>query len=292
MTRNMYLGQPGAMQLIPPANAPADIPLSRADQIFVGANGVTTRTSLLYGKRNWTIPYIGLGEDDVDLLDAFYEGDFGNGPFRLVDPSRRNVLPTNTASFGLRTTAPHGWIAGTGGTLVLDAAAPPVGVLSGVMSWAMNGGDYLFPGINATHCDVTTAPVYLPLEHTSLGVWMKADAPIAFSSALRGYSTTTGLMTGVLTNRTCNVTTTWQKFNLTLSPGSTADHVLPRITVTGSFTPGQRLFLAGAQLEYNDTATAFRRGAGSPQVNITQSLGHSVDVLGRADKTLVMAEAA
>jgi hypothetical protein len=74
--------------------------------LLSGRQGVQRRAT---ARRAWNIPYDYLQSRDADILNAFYLGMYGEGPFRFVDPDAVNMLPADTSVCGARTSAPIGW---------------------------------------------------------------------------------------------------------------------------------------------------------------------------------------
>jgi hypothetical protein len=86
-------------------------------------------------RRAWNIPYDYLQSRDADILNAFYLGMYGEGPFRFVDPDAVNMLPADTSVCGARTSAPIGWAGLTSSTVArsTDILPPTDAPASGVL---------------------------------------------------------------------------------------------------------------------------------------------------------------
>lgn len=290
MTTHFYLGTLGAMVPIPSANSAVDSTRTRGDQITVAGDGGSNRVALLHPKGRWTIPYLSLKTADQATIDAFYEGLYGDGPFRLVDPEYVNVLGMDVSTMGLRTAASLAWQPSSG-TLTRLATGAPAGILSGVLQWSgASGSATLLPGTSPSLADPTKAPVVVSTEPVTVSIYLWTTTGAAsVTLAASGRSSTGASVSNTTTS--CAVTTTPQRFTVTAAAGALGASalVVPRLTMPSTGVP--TLNIAAAMVEYNSTASPWSRGYGSPQVNFAQSPGHSVAVLGYADKTLALVEA-
>jgi hypothetical protein len=171
------------------------------------------------------------------------------------------------------------------GRLVADVAR---GGFGGAEVGVADGSTRLRPGKVAGTADVKTAPVYLPGEPVTASVWAKASGTGA-EVRLDGFDASGALLAS---SSAVSVPTTWTRLTVTLAAGSTAlgasVFVLPTINATSS--PPSNLWIAGAQLEYAATASAWDLGFGSPRVVITAGPGRSSWMPGYSDSTLQLAE--
>jgi hypothetical protein len=284
-----YLGKPGAVQALPSPNGPVDGPESLGDVTHALLGGGVAVTRRATPKRTWSLSYIATPDNGVDaLLRAFYLGVFGTAPYVFVDPSVRNVLGLDVSCCGARSFAAPGWVAGSG-TLTVDSSQTSPVAGSAVLKWASpTGSTRLRPGKVAGTADVKTAPVYLPGEPVTASVWAKASGAGA-EVRLDGFDASGALLAS---SSAVSVPTTWTRLTVTLAAGSTtlgaSVFVLPTINATSS--PPSNLWIAGAQLEYAATASAWDLGFGSPRVAITAGPGRSSWMPGYSDSTLQLAE--
>jgi hypothetical protein len=91
-----------------------------------------------------------------------------------------------------------------------------------------------------------------------------------------------------------SVTTSWQRFQLSAGAGNStlagSVFVLPRLVMPSSSPPAS-VWIAGAQLEYADSASTFQPGMGSPRVLISATPGRGLDKFdGYSNHTLTLAE--
>jgi hypothetical protein len=261
------------MVQMPGPNGDMDMPSSRGGSgtpLLSGGIGLVQR---LNDKMSYALPYIsrpgsGLG----DLLRWFYMQD---GPFVYVDPGARNVLAFDVSTCGQRSNASHGWVASAGTLAVDTSTAAPAGVLTGVLKWASGTSSAtLQPGTTANTAVTTKAPVYLPTEPVGVSVWVKASA--AATLTLRAAGHDAGGSTLATVQQSISVTTSWQRFQLSAGAGNAtlagSAFVLPRLVMPSS-SPPANVWIAGAQLEYADSASTFQPGFGARRVLITSSPG-------------------
>src|SRR4051794_3212901 len=99
-----YLGKPGAMVQLPIPRRGFDKPESLGDAAHTLLSGGSAVVRNLYPKRTYTAPY-DVTTAEADVIRAFYLGLYGTAPFRLVDPTERNMLGLDVSTVGLRTAA-------------------------------------------------------------------------------------------------------------------------------------------------------------------------------------------
>lgn len=275
-----YLGVPGAMMPLQMPTGDLDAPATRGDQLTTLLSGGSVAVRRLNAKRTWTLPYDARVASETDVLTAFYEGVFGDGPFVYVDPTVRNVLTLDASTCGVRGAAWHGWKV-TAGTLTRGGTvAPTRASASGVLNWSQDSGngtatckpgavDGLSPDTGIVG-RAATAPVWLPKEPTTASVWVQIAASTTATAtlALVGYDTTGAYMAEVNAAGVALSGATWRRLTLTIRPNQPelagAAYILPRLTWTTSSSTA--LKFAGAQLEYSRAVTDWQRGYGTPRV--------------------------
>lgn len=286
-----YLGTPGAMQQLQSPNGPLDAPPGRGEVVHTLINGGTSVTRRLHAKRTYTLPYTSLYTADADTVLAFYQGLYGEGPFVLIDPTKRNVLGLDTSTASVRVGSLVEWKPSTG-TVITSTNTPPVGVPTGVLNWdGLAASATIMPGSVASTADTAHAPVYLPTEAHTISIYLSASTSATVTLQAAGCNAA-GAVTVTSNTASAALTTSWQRFTVTVAKGAGAyaacAFLLPRILLGG--TVPSNVYLAGAQLEYGTAATAFQPGYGSPRVMFTQSPGYSAPVFGYADLSLTLAE--
>lgn len=275
-----YLGKPGAMRQLPPPNGPVTASPSRQDVARTTLSGGTVVIGRLKAKKSYSLPYEFLDATSADTLLGFYNRLYGVGPFVLVDPSVRNVLGLDVSSMGVRSNASIGWVADQG-TLSRDTIAPPAGAAdSGVLKWATSGttNATLAPGTTAGAADIASAPVYLPNEAVTVSLYVIASASSTVTLKLNGYKADGTRLNQIYGANTPVGSGAWVRLTVSAAAQASAlvgcAFVLPEVAL--GTTPPASLSLAGAQLEYGPTATAWQPGYGSPRVLPPSSPGREV----------------
>lgn len=287
-----YLGKPGAMRQIPAPRRGFDGSPSHSESAFTLLSGGTAVVRNLYRKRTFTLPY-DVTAAESDVLLGFYEGIYGTGPWRFVDPTARNMLPLDASICGGRLQADDGWVASSGTLTPSAVGGGPAGVDSGTLAWSsLAAAATLQPGTVANTADVTTAPVYVPAEAVTVSLYVKASgASSGHTLQLVGY-TSAGAVSVTSATAAMSLTTSFQRFTVTIAANaaaySSAVFVLPRI-VLGASVP-TNVTIAGAQLEYGDTVTAWQPGFGVPNVTLPSSPGRAINAPGYRASTLTLAE--
>ncbi|HZC50887.1 MAG TPA: hypothetical protein VE441_00105, partial [Mycobacterium sp.] len=128
-----YLGLPGSMVQLPIPRRGFEAPPSMGDAVHTLLSGGSAKVKQLYPKRSFTLPY-DVSAAEADTILGFYQGLYGTGPYRFVDPTARNMLPLDASALGLRPQADDGWNAAVG-SLATASTGGPAGVLSGVLTW-------------------------------------------------------------------------------------------------------------------------------------------------------------
>jgi len=105
----IYLGRPGALAAIRSPRGAFEAPRSRRTSTFELGLGGASVDQMIGGARTYTINYEMLLRDDWTTLQAFLDGHEGPGPFVLLDPGQRNMLPANVAAATSVTNSPDGF---------------------------------------------------------------------------------------------------------------------------------------------------------------------------------------
>lgn len=94
---HIYFGRLGNLASIPHPKGIFDATRTRMYDVFeLGAGGVRV-DQMTGGARTYVIPYEGLTGAAFATLQAYADGLEGPGPFALLDPGQRNMLPSNIA---------------------------------------------------------------------------------------------------------------------------------------------------------------------------------------------------
>lgn len=94
----IWFGRPGALFSIPHPKGTFGATRERLVDMFPLGNGGYRIDQMVGGSRAYVIPYEGLSRETFALLQAFADGHEGPGPFALLDPGQRNMLPANVSA--------------------------------------------------------------------------------------------------------------------------------------------------------------------------------------------------
>lgn len=162
----IYFGRPGALAALRFPRGDFEATRVRRTSTFdLGIGGVSV-DQMIGGARTFTINYAMLFREDWATLQAFLDGHEGPGPFALLDPGQRNMLPANIAGATSVTNDVAG-LAPVGGFLIrsLDDDFNRAPVASGAgtaltgQTWTNTGGtagQYAVSGGVATIASDTT----------------------------------------------------------------------------------------------------------------------------------------
>jgi hypothetical protein len=95
---SIYLGRPGAVVQLPWPRGDLERSYQRQSFDFVTGSGQHAISLLTAGARSYNVNWNALHVDNFSLLEAFWSGTNGAGPWALIDPSTPNMLLPNQAS--------------------------------------------------------------------------------------------------------------------------------------------------------------------------------------------------
>lgn len=93
----IYLGRPGNLGALRSPRGTFEAPRQRRTSSFELGIGGTAVDQMIGGARTYVINYEMLERNDWTTLQAYLDGLEGPGPFVLLDPGQRNMLPANIA---------------------------------------------------------------------------------------------------------------------------------------------------------------------------------------------------
>lgn len=248
--------------------------LSRATVVHSLASGGSTVTRRNRVKAAYQLSWQIRQAADVDLLQSFYAGRQGVGPFCLVDPTWINMFDENTASMGAVLGALPEWAVNSPQTLAKDAThTPPTGILSGVAAWAGAGSaSVLYRGAYGSTDGATLPPVLAGVPHT-WGVWARTASSTCSVTPKLAYGIGGSAPGGFgSSGAAVTLTTTWQLISVSVAASFSwpagSQYAVPELVCNTGSAPN--ILLAGAQFAY-DTAVpaAFATGIGVPRVSIS-----------------------
>jgi hypothetical protein len=211
-----------------------------------------------------------MSEDDYAWLNALYLRQMGR-QLRMINPMKKNLMSHQA-------------------TTLTSAFARQLGVsIAGILQrqWSFDYPTDPNAGIGnrsmliTTNTDVATlgvvrfdADMWNPRpvgETITASVWMKAAAPINVTAVI-DYADAGLVPNGNSGNVVMAVTTSWQRFSITVTPGSTV--TAARLALL--FSPGAlNVKFAAPQMELAASATPFTLGGGGPAVLLDQMTSSS-----------------
>ena len=232
---DFYLGKLGNFikLVVPDEYYPATLDDARVDHALVtGAHAVQHVDKM---RRRYGFTWTARLAEAADQITSIQGGQLGPGPYYLIDPLWRNVLPRHISGCGRKLKNSAGfYVTGSGTVGYADAPVySPVmasGLTTGVQAWTGSGnGDLMYMNAvsNAGVLEATAPPMLMApaagaaMLPVTVSVWLKTAT-----------GTVTGLQLGWYTNDSngayqsggdltaCNLTTGWTQFSGTLPVGS------------------------------------------------------------------------
>lgn len=284
-----WIGKAGSMNKLPTPDEGYDGPRTRSKTVHDLISGGAAVTHRARARRQWTLPFSNLTEDEAALIEAVFDGTIGSGPYCFVDSSYRNVLSARASTLG----AAGGeqlWAASAGVFADNVALAGPSGLFTGVATWtgAGNGSRLFGGGATSASIDATVCPVLMPGVPAAFSLYACTAAGAAtVTPALWGGST---VPAAVATGAPVALNTNWTRISVLYAGATPAlyPYVLPVLTCSTAAAPVIRL--AAAQLEYGTAVTPWVKGNGSPRVIVAAELATSHFRYWAADRILTLRE--
>ena len=95
---SVYFGRPGALVTLPYPRGDIDKPYARPVFDFETGGGEHIVSSMVSGSREFTLTWNALHVDNFSLLEQFWTGQMGRGPWVFIDPTQTNLLRQNQSS--------------------------------------------------------------------------------------------------------------------------------------------------------------------------------------------------
>lgn len=300
-----YIGKAGAMVKLRAPDSGYSSNMSRGEVAHQNTSGGTTVSRRPRTKRIFVVPMSGMTPDDAETLLSYYLGGFGNGPWCVMVPEFRNQLSQQASTFGQVLGVNDAWHAPATDTAALidsTIAAPIVGgkpLGTAVLRWPSPvNGHYLFDGTNnggtALVPSTTYGVPYLGDQPAKVNVWLRSASGTptvtlyALGLAAAGWDGTTDATLA------CVLSTTWQRFSISLAAGAFAG--LPPylgIAVKSASASSPDVLLAAAQIEYGVTGTnlnPWTTGLGVARCSFAAGVGSKMTVYWRRDHSFTLAE--
>lgn len=175
----IWFGRPGQLFSIPHPKGEFSAQRNRMYDIFEPGAGGARVDQMVGGARTYEIPWAGLDRATFARLQAFAEGHEGVGPFALLDPGQRNMLPVNMSGATSQTNDVTNFaVAGSGCVIGSSSLYTDAGPRS--LRWTFN---YAAPGTGAALTPVWPSSVF------RFGVPVVSGRALCFSAYVRGGGT-------------------------------------------------------------------------------------------------------
>lgn len=281
---NVYFGKPGAFTTLPYPRGDMDKPYERLNYDFVTGSGQHAITSFAYGSRPYTLTWNAMHGDNFGLIEQYWTGMMGSGPWAFIDPSRKNMLLPNaaaaTSTIKDTTDLVVSGTGGNGGTLFSNTAAGNIHRVGAPRSlrWQFTVSPFvtrptLSPATPYRNWFGHPAVVGLPY---TFSCWIKADgiidSSIGINMRLRWVDAT-----GTLVSDSGNpgfplyttVTGSWVRLFVTGTAPAGAYYVQPGIVVDDTtLTLNCSLYVDELQFEQDDQLNDWAPGTGLRAVEI------------------------
>lgn len=276
---DVYFGRPGAFLKLPYPRGDMDKTYDRAVYDFITGTGQHQVSSLIGGSRLRTVNWKALHVDNYAILERFWTGMAGVGPWAFIDPSDRNLLLPNQASATSTFNDSTGWVTSTGATnmgQILSNAAGGTTQHSVYnarsLRWYFNVAAATTPVLQFTtpYRGWFGFPVVPGLSY-KWAFWARpdgtVDASITLAAKLRWYDSA-GVELSDLTGGD-TVTTTWTRLSVGGVAPAGAAYAFPRVVATGStITTGASVYIDEPILEQDTVLNDWAPGTGIRPVEI------------------------
>lgn len=175
----LYFGRPGLLAAIRSPKGSVSATRQRRIATFELGVGGTAVDQMVGGARTYVIEYEQLTRADWAILEAFAQGHEGPGPFALLDPGQRNMLPVNMSGATSDTNGTDNFsIAGSGCTIASSSTYTDAGPRT--LAWTFSNGS---PGASAALTPDWPSSVF------PYGVPAVVGRSLTFSAYVRGGGT-------------------------------------------------------------------------------------------------------
>lgn len=290
---SVYFGRPGALVTLPWPRGEIDKPYDRPVFEFETGGGEYLASSLPTGSREFSLAWNALHVDNYALLEQFWTGMNGQGPWVFIDPTQTNMMRQNQASATNLFRDNRQFVASAG---VLQSNNVPAYVhrlgATRSLRWSFSSTPGGTPTLTLTYPYRSWYgfPAVPGLPYT-LSCWMRPDGSVDTDITVAVKLTwidAAGAQIGAQLSGGDLSTVGWQRRSIGgVAPPGTA-YVSPSWVITGSsVTAGGSLFLDEPMLEQDDVLNTWAPGTGLRAVEIT-SLTDSAPFDGRFRRGVVM----
>lgn len=212
--KQFYLGPAGNLVLltIPDTGYKITLDQGRVDHALLGGPHAVQR--LGKARFMYELDFSHRSPDQADLVTSIFAGMLGIGPYYLIDPAWRNMLPAHISGGGRIEQTSAGWVVSGGGSVAYTAAItpPPKHPLAGVQDWTPATSSFLWLNASAANITESGAPPVNAAEPFTGAVWIRAASGAPTVQILAYFTDASGASLGTQTLLgTTALSTTWQR---------------------------------------------------------------------------------
>lgn len=277
---SVYFGRPGSLVTMPWPRGDMDKPYERQTFDFLTGSGQHAVSALASGSRPFAVNWSALHVDTFALIEQYWTGNMGTGPWAFIDPSMPNMLLPNQSSAGSTFYDARHWATVTGaaneGAVSANSTATFIHRTGAPRSirwlFAVSAATVPVLRFSAPYRSWFGIPAVAGLPY-SFSTWLRADGTVDSSITtglrLRWIDAAGVEVPSEASNGNSAVTTTWVRQSVTgTAPAGTA-YVEPRFVVTGSsVTTGGSLYIDEPLLEQDSVVNSWAPGTGVRPVEI------------------------
>lgn len=254
---NMYLGIPGALEVIACPKGATDQTRIRQVDVFSLANGGMRVQKLLGGARRHTINYARLGYNEFKVLEAYDQGHKGPGPFVLLSPGIRNILTPNQSGTTSERNNTNGFtLSGTGASIDSSSAAYRRGPRALRWVFAASGTPAgTAVGVDTPSTEWAGFPVHVG-RSVVLSCYAKGggtDGAVGFQLDLRWLSTAGATLSTTNGSVVTTNSAAWQQAICAGTPPASAAYVLPILRCVSGIAVGDIVYIDELMLHEGST---------------------------------------
>jgi hypothetical protein len=267
MAFTFYLGPAGALVAIKTAAPEYASARTRLGGTHETLAGRLIRDTIGY-RRQMTYPVAALTAEQYSDLEELFELP---GPYRFVDPTRRNLLTANQASGTDALLDATGWSARTQGTVSSSTAQARSGVRS--LAWATGTalgstgrGIVLVTAISTIDSTWAAVP---PSTDFNFSIYARTSAAVTMAAGIEWRDAAGALLSTSTGTGVALSTSAWTgRPTVTGTSPSTVAYAVPILTNTTITGAAITVFADDPQLEFGTAATNQVHGTGVPIVSV------------------------
>lgn len=276
---SVYFGRPGALVTLPYPRGDIDRSYDRQVFDFLTGSGQHMISSCAEGSRPYTVSWNALHVDNFALIEQYWVGAMGTGPWAFIDPATTNMLMPNQASATNAMLDSTGWQTSTGaanmGTIISNTSSTFIHRSRATRSirWQFTVAPATTPVLTVTppYRNWFGIPVVIGLPYAFSG-WVRADGVVdsSITMALKmRWLDSAGAQLSEATSGDIVVGTTFTQLSVIQTAPAGAAYVYPYLSTTGAtITTGGSIYADEFLLEQDSVVNPWAPGTGVRPVEI------------------------